>query len=82
MILSDLPLDVLEHLCLYLDAYSAVACSRVCRLLYNVSTISLAARYTVLLAMRGMRDGGNSSISLAEKLERLERYETAWHEGS
>ncbi|KZV75851.1 hypothetical protein PENSPDRAFT_748262 [Peniophora sp. CONT] len=82
MLLVDLPVDVLELICSQLDAYSAVACSSACKHLRSIITTSLSTRYTIALAMRGMRAGGNESVSLAERLQKLERYETAWLEGS
>lgn len=82
MLLVDLPFDILESVLSNLDAYSAVACGLVCRLLHRVITSSLPIQYNIELAMRGMRAGNNESISLAERLEKLERYEVAWREGS
>ncbi|KZV66606.1 hypothetical protein PENSPDRAFT_688813 [Peniophora sp. CONT] len=81
MLLVDLPSDILELICGELDAHSAVACGRVCKRLHHIITTSLPVRYTIALAMRGMRPGNNESIDIGERLKLLERYEAAWLEG-
>lgn len=78
--LLSLPYDILEKLLLSVDFCTVLVCSRVCKSLQNVVATSLPIRYAIALAARGMRDGSNRSISLAERLEMLERYELAWRE--
>ena len=81
MLLLDLPSDILELICGELDAYSAVSCAQACKVLHHIVATSLPVRYTIALAIRGMRAGRNESISMAERLEMLKRYEEAWFRG-
>ena len=82
MLLLDLPSDILELICGELDAYSAVACAQASKVLHHIVATSLLVRYTIALAMRGMRAGKKESISIAERLEMLKRYEEAWFQDS
>ncbi|KZV69089.1 hypothetical protein PENSPDRAFT_753644 [Peniophora sp. CONT] len=81
MLLVDFSLEILDLICSELDAYSAVACGRACRVLHHVITTLQPIQYTITLGMRGMRAGRNESIDIGERLKMLERYETAWLEG-
>lgn len=76
----SLPFDIHEKFLCCMGVRDVLVCSRVCKTLRNVVGTSLPLRYTIALAARGMCDGTNTSVSLAERLEKLERYELAWRE--
>ncbi|KZV63527.1 hypothetical protein PENSPDRAFT_757906 [Peniophora sp. CONT] len=80
MPLLSLPYDILEKLLCCLNARDVLVCGRVCKFLHDVITTSLPIRYTIALAACGMRDGLNHFENLAERVEKLERYELAWRE--
>ncbi|KAG7441677.1 uncharacterized protein BT62DRAFT_955490 [Guyanagaster necrorhizus] len=76
--LFSLPPEILTQCMEYLDYWSLLQCTKVCRAFKNVVNGSLALQYKTELAMDSMEDGESSHLLNAERLERLRELRRAW----
>jgi len=76
--LSALPMELVIDILSALDFRSLLTCRRVCRLFHMLVHDCTALQYCIELAVAGMEDGPPSSVSAAERLNRLRQYKAAW----
>ncbi|KAJ7498966.1 hypothetical protein FB451DRAFT_18603 [Mycena latifolia] len=75
--LQKIPPELVEAICLCLDALAIVRFSQVSHQFYRILQQSSALQYKIQLELAGLRDGQAASGS-ATRLEMLKGYQTAW----
>ncbi|KAK0484302.1 hypothetical protein EDD18DRAFT_707055 [Armillaria luteobubalina] len=74
----SLPPEILTQCMEYLDYWSLLQCTQVCRAFKNIVDGSLALQYTIELAMDSMEDGKSFHLLNADRLGRLRELRLAW----
>ncbi|KAJ6599108.1 hypothetical protein DFH09DRAFT_1130142 [Mycena vulgaris] len=78
--LQKIPPELIEAICICLDALSIVRLTQVCRLFHRILEQSSALQYKIQLELAGLRDGPlvNAVHGSAARLDMLKVYQAAW----
>lgn len=76
--LLTLPDELIVELFSYLHPRDIVACQRACRLLNDTIIHSQLLQYLIRLGRSGLYDPLLSSHTVSQRIETLEKWETAW----
>ncbi|KAJ7283696.1 hypothetical protein C8J57DRAFT_1462686 [Mycena rebaudengoi] len=76
--LQNIPSELLEHVCHFLDAKSILRLTEVSRQFSPLLDRSSALQYKVHLEFAGLCDGPGRHSSSSERLEMLQTYQAAW----
>ncbi|OBZ75010.1 hypothetical protein A0H81_05604 [Grifola frondosa] len=75
---SSLPAELIIKILLDVELHNLLACRRVCRFLSELIEDAVELRYKIALGMAGLEDGPPGGLTIAERLERVEKYQDAW----
>ncbi|KAA1467899.1 hypothetical protein DENSPDRAFT_770219 [Dentipellis sp. KUC8613] len=74
----SIPPEILHRILEFLDYRSLLRCEQVCQKFHGVVKKTSALQYRLQLAASGEHDGPNSSLSAAERLNTLRKYNDTW----
>lgn len=77
-----LPDELISYILEHTDCKAVIACRRSCRRLKDIVDDSSALQYIVELSAAGMCDGAPDSVGPAERLDKLQKAQTAWGSSS
>ncbi|KAI0094795.1 hypothetical protein BDY19DRAFT_988597 [Irpex rosettiformis] len=76
--LLQLPSELLMKIIGLLDWKTLLICRKVCLAFRDYISSSLECQYAIELAIAGLEDGPDSTMILAERLQRLREHQAAW----